>query len=132
MLRAPIITPNVEQRLSREELDSLRRLKRGANAALIPSAHRDRFVRLGWAEMKYGGYVLTTYGRYQLDLRQRESGLSLLARRWRNRAEELRTIADDMTLGDANTLHAIASEWDALADQLLVVEKAEQSEPLLG
>jgi len=41
--------------------------------------HRDRFVAPGWAETKYGGYVLIPYGRYQLEVRLRESGLSLLA-----------------------------------------------------
>jgi hypothetical protein len=126
------MTPNVEQRLSRDELDSLRRLKQGVNAALIPSAHRDRFVRLGWAEMKYGGYVLTAYGRHQLSMRERETGLPLLALRWHNRAVELRTIADDMTSDEANTLHAIAAQWDKLAEQLMEVEKLELREPLLG
>ena len=132
MSRIQVADPRVEHKVSQQELDSLRRLRLGVGAGTIPSAHRDRFVTLGWAETKYGGYVLTALGRYQLEVRLRESGLPLLALRWRHRSEELRTIADDMTTGEAKTLHDIAAQWDRLADQIAEVERMEQREPLLG
>jgi hypothetical protein len=122
----------VEQKISLEELRSLRQLKMGVNAAAVPALHRNRFVELGWVEMKFGGYVLTTYGRYQLEVRLRETGLSLLSLRWRQRSEELQTIADSMTTGEANTLRVLAGQWETLAHQLEELERLEQQEPLLG
>jgi hypothetical protein len=122
----------VEQKISLEELRSLRQLKMGVNAAAVPALHRNRFVELGWVEMKFGGYVLTAYGRYQLEVRLRETGLSLLSLRWRQRSEELQTIADSMTTGEANTLRVLAGQWETLAHQLEELERLEQQEPLLG
>ena len=122
----------IEQKISLEELRSLRNMKMGVNAAAIPAAHRNRFIELGWVEMKFGGCVLTAFGRYQLEVRLRETGLSLRSLRWRQRSEELLTIADNMTTGEANTLRTLAGQWETLAHQLEELERMEQAEPLLG
>ena len=122
----------LEQKISLDELQSLRQLRLGVNAGKLAIDHRRRFVELGWAEEKYGGYVLTAFGRYQLEIRLRESGVAFLALRWRQRSEELQTIADNMTTGEAGTLRTIARQWEDLAQQLAELERLEQREPLLG
>jgi hypothetical protein len=132
MARQLNVVEKIEQRISLDELRSLRALKLGVNAAAISAAHRHRFMELGWVEEKFGGYVLTAYGRYQLEVRLRETGLSLLSLRWRQRSEELNTIADSMTTGEASTLREIAEQWQTLAHQIEDLERLEQAEPLLG
>jgi hypothetical protein len=47
------------QSISFEELESLRKVRRGIGATTIPAAHREEFVRRGWVEEKFGGIVLT-------------------------------------------------------------------------
>src|SRR6185312_5337011 len=101
MARQLNVIERIEQKISLDELRSLRALKQGVNAGAIPVAHRNRFIDLGWVEEKFGGCVLTAYGRYQLEVRQRETGLSLLSLRWRQRSEQLQMIAGSMTTGKA-------------------------------
>ena len=132
MARQLNIVEKIEQKISLDELRSLRAFKLGVSATAISAAHRSRFIDLGWVEEKFGGCVLTAYGRYQLEVRLRETGLSLLSLRWRQRSEELQTIADSMTTGEANTLRSIATQWETLARDVEQLERLEQAEPLLG
>ena len=132
MARPLSTVERIEQKISLDELRSLRQMKMGMNAAAIPAAHRSRFIELAWVEMKFGGCVLTAFGRYQLEVRQRETGLSLLALRWRQRSEQLLMIADTMTNGETNTLRTLANRWETLAQEVEDLERLEQAEPLLG
>lgn len=120
------------QSISFEELQSLRKVRRGIGATTIPPAHRMEFVRRGWVEEKFGGVVLTALGRYQLDLRVREPGLVFIANRWQRRAKELRELADNTTSGNTNGLRDLAERWEALAAEVLAVERMESAEPMLG
>jgi len=118
--------------LSLEELTSLRRLKAGESAGIVPTAHRARFLTEGWVEKKFGGYVLTALGRYQLDMRLKDSELVLLAHRWRHRAQAMRIVAEAGTVGQIEKLVVIAAQWEALARQAEHLEQLEREEPLLG
>jgi hypothetical protein len=120
------------EKLSLDELHTLRKIGIGIDSSLLPTAHRTRFRRLGWIEGKFGGDVLTASGRYQLEIRNRERDLILLARRWRNRAEELNVIAENMTNGEADTLKTIADQWATLARQVEELDALEKCTPLLG
>jgi hypothetical protein len=118
-------------KVSLEELLSLRRIANGVRPEAIPLAHRRRFADLGWIESQIGGLALTNTGRYQIEVRMKETGLPPLVRRWRSRAEELATIADSMTTGEAETLRALAAQWERLAAQVEELHRLELAEPLL-
>jgi hypothetical protein len=90
-----------------------------------------RFQELGFIEHKFGGDVLTAAGRYQLDLRARETGLPLLALRYRRRAASLKRIAETMTSDDDGRLHALAAQWVIVAGQLERLHKIEAEIPWL-
>jgi hypothetical protein len=120
------------QSISFEELESLRKVRRGVGATKIPVVHRAHFIERGWVEEKFGGVVLTALGRYMLDLRTREPGLVLVANRWQRRAKELRALADNTTGRHTDGLHQLAAAWETLAAGLLEIERGEASEPLLG
>ena len=86
------------------ELQSLRKIAKGMDSGFLPRAHVARVRKLGWIEGKFGGDILTSMGGYQLEIRKRDKDLTLLAIRWHQRPEELRTIAENMTTGEADTL----------------------------
>ena len=95
------------------------------HVALVASPHpsaRIRSIRTDAARAVPGvRYVLTAVGRYQLDIRARESGLSLLANRWRRRAEKLTAIA-----GTSAELRKLADNWVAMAEQVERLEALEK------
>jgi hypothetical protein len=114
------------QKMSAKDIENLLKLKHGVG--MLTATEAKRYIELGWVETKFGGYVLTAVGRYQIDVRAREKGAALLANRWRRRAEELRTIADSMTHGDTGNLVDIATQWEYIAEQLLKIEALEKRE----
>jgi hypothetical protein len=116
---------------SRAEIESLRKLKGGAGALSVSPAEVYHLMERGWAEHKYGGYVLSSDGRYQLELRAHEHDAARLVKHWQHRAEKLRAIADAMDAGDSGTLRTIAAQWDTIAAQLEDVHRQELQEPLL-
>lgn len=129
-LRMPAsLAPHIEP-ISVEELQALRTVKRGA--AAVPPERRAAFVSRGWVEEKYGGIVLTALGRYQLGLRARESGIPMLASRWRRRAAELHAVAASTSAGETAGVAALAARWARLADDIEEIERLEAAEPVLG
>jgi len=117
------------EELSKEELRSLDRLRQGSGR--VSEKERQRFQEMGLIESKFGGMVLTAAGRYQLDLRARETGLPLLALRYRRRAETLKRIAETMTSDDDGRLHELAAQWIVVAAQLERLHKIETDIPWL-
>ena len=115
--------------LSKDELQSLERLRRGSGTVSEPN--RQRLRDLGFIESKFGVDVLTAAGRYQLDIRARETGLPLLALRYRRRAATLKRIAETMTSDDDGQLHAVAAQWVIVAAQLERLHKIEADIPWL-
>jgi hypothetical protein len=118
-------------RLSLDEIRSLAKLKQGISSERIPTAHSKKFLDNGLVETKFGGIVLTSAGRFHLDVRERETGLPLLQARWRRRAEELNTIADSMSSDRPESLRSLAKQWEELAEQLEKLERVERVEPYL-
>jgi hypothetical protein len=112
--------------ISPAELASLRSLSVGAIDAKIPREHLHRFLDLGYIEQKMSGHVLTAVGRYQLESRARESGLSLLANRWRRRADKLTAMAAELSAQDGGELRRLAQSWRDMADQIERLESAEK------
>jgi hypothetical protein len=119
----------MNERLSVRDIEVLLKLKQGVGG--LSDADAKRFVELGWVENKFGGYVLTAVGRYQIAIRERETGLTLLVRRWRRRAEALQSIADTMSQGRTDGLIAISGQWKQLADQLEKLAALEKAEKFL-
>jgi hypothetical protein len=115
--------------LSKEELRSLDRLRQGSGR--LSEQERQRFQEMGFIECKFGGVVLTATGRYQLDLRARETGLPLLALRYRRRADTLKRIAETMTSDDDGRLHELAAQWTVAAAQLERLHNIEAGIPWL-
>jgi hypothetical protein len=120
----------VHEKLSFAELRSLRAIASGETTKL-PAQELVKFEKLGFVERKFGGIVLTALGRYQIDVRARETGLPLLANRWRRRAEELRVIAETMNTDADDQLHKVADQWVEMADQVEKLAALEKKSPSL-
>jgi hypothetical protein len=58
--------PNLKSPLSREEFESLQELGRGLMQRVIPKAHNDRLIDLGYAKELLGGTGLTNEGRARI------------------------------------------------------------------
>jgi hypothetical protein len=121
----------VHERLSFAELKSLRLIAAGVEGGRVPAEHYVKFEKLGLCERKFGGVVLTAVGRFQLDVRAREAGLSLLANRWRRRAGELRVIAEEMNAESDEYLRSIADRWIDLAERVEKLAALEKQSPSL-
>jgi hypothetical protein len=120
----------IDEYLSIEELHALDAIRRGDGTRRISTLHKNRFVALGWVDEKYGGLVLTAVGRFQLEIRARESGLSLLARRWHQRASRLQGIAAS-TKGGGREARDLAMQWEDMAKRIEALERAELAAPFL-
>lgn len=126
------VEPGAVQPLTTSEALSLRRLRFGEEVAQVPPSHIARFMVLAWIEHKYGGYVLTALGRYQLEVRARDRNLRMLARRCRRRAVQLHAVIANTTDAEAAVLRDIVRRWEALALQAEELALLEDREPLLA